>query len=149
MGIPEKALIFGDKIIELIPQKSPFVFIDSFYGESDGCFYTGFTPKPDGCFVSDGAMQESGVIENMAQTAAAATGWSFRERGEEVPVGFIGAVADFDLYRLPVVDQEIRTSVKFSGEFGGISLVESECFQGDEIFAKGKLKIFINNSENK
>ena len=147
MGVPEKALIKGDRIIELIPQRSPFVFIDTFYGESQGLFYSGFTPQPDSCFVKDGIMAEPGVIENMAQTAAAATGWSYRERGEDVPVGFIGAVADFELSKLPVTGFEIKTSVRFAGEFGGISLVEAVSIQGDEPIAKGMLKIFINNNE--
>ena len=147
MGIPEKAIIYGDKIIELIPQRNPFLFIDSFYGNVDNLFYSGFTPKEGECFVDSGHLTEPGIIENMAQSAAAATGWSFMERCEEIPLGYIGAVSDFELFKLPEIGVEILTEVMFCGEYGGISLVEAESKQKEQVLAKGKLKIFINNKE--
>ncbi|MEZ7874527.1 MAG: hydroxymyristoyl-ACP dehydratase [Bacteroidales bacterium] len=147
MGVFEKAVIFGDQIVELIPQRAPFVFVDAFYGESDSLFQTGFTPGEVDYFVVEGFLTEPGVIEHMAQSAAASSGWSYRERGEKIPVGFIGAVADFELTCLPVSGVEIRTTIRFSGEFGGISLVEAESFQNGESFAKGKLKIFIDKEK--
>lgn len=147
MGVFKKALKFGEGIYELIPQRAPFVFVDAFYGENDGLFQCGFTPGIEGYFVENGFLTEPGIIENMAQSAAASSGWSYSEKGEEVPIGFIGAVADFELIQLPAIGEEIRTNIRFLGEFAGISLVEAECSQREELFAKGKLKIFINNEK--
>ncbi|MBP6365247.1 hypothetical protein SDC9_25777 [bioreactor metagenome] len=147
MGVFEKAVIFGEQMVELIPQRTPFVFVDAFYGENNTLFQSGFTPDEGDYFVVDGYLTEPGVIEHMAQSAAASSGWSYRERGEKIPVGFIGAVADFELKYLPVCGAEIRTNIRFSGEFGGISLVEAESFQNGETFAKGKLKIFIDKEK--
>ena len=38
MGVPEKALIAADEIVEYIPQRPPIVMADAFYGiGEDGC----------------------------------------------------------------------------------------------------------------
>ena len=31
MGVFEKAVIFGEQMVELIPQRTPFVFVDAFF----------------------------------------------------------------------------------------------------------------------
>lgn len=149
MGVFEKTIVDKERIVDLIPQRSPFIFVDSFYGEKGGEFCCGFTPNDRTLFTKMGYMYEAGIVENMAQSAAASTGWSYRERGDSVPVGYIGAVSDFELYKLPNVGIEIKTFVRFCGEFGGISLVETESRQGDDLIAKGKLKIFINENSAK
>ena len=35
MGVPEKALIAADEIVEYIPQRPPIVMADAFYGIGD------------------------------------------------------------------------------------------------------------------
>lgn len=144
MGISEKAIVGKEEILELIPQRPPFVFVDSYYGEVEGVHHTGFTPDDSVIFAEDGKLHEQGLIEHIAQSAAATTGYSFRSKGEEVPVGFIGAVAGFELLKLPVTGVEIRTTIRFAGEFGGISLVEAQSSQSGELIAKTQLKIFLN-----
>lgn len=147
MGISEKAIIGKEGILELIPQRPPFVFVDSYYGEEGGVHHTGFTPVDSTLFAEEGKLLEQGIIEHMAQSAAASTGYSFRSKGEEVPVGFIGAVAGFELLRLPVTGMEIRTTIRFAGEFGGISLVEAQSSQSGELIAGTQLKIFLNTQQ--
>lgn len=44
MGVPEKALIAADEIVEYIPQRPPIVMADAFYGiGEDGCARSGLT----------------------------------------------------------------------------------------------------------
>lgn len=144
MGVSEKAIVAREEIEGLIPQRPPFVFVHSYYGEEEGLHHTGFLPDESTLFVENGKMREQGVIEHIAQSAAASVGYGYQIKGEEVPVGFIGAVAAFELTKLPDAGEEIRTTVKFAGEFGGISLVEAECRQRGELIAKTQLKIFLN-----
>ena len=74
MGVPEKALIAADEIVEYIPQRPPIVMADAFYGiGEDGCARSGLTVCEDNIFVEEGALSECGLIEHIAQSAAQAT----------------------------------------------------------------------------
>ncbi|MDP3452698.1 MAG: hydroxymyristoyl-ACP dehydratase [Bacteroidales bacterium] len=159
MGVPQKAIVAGEEILKLIPQRAPFVFVDSYYGEFDGAQVTGFTPvaeslftgsftgnckeRPKECDVEELRLTEAGVIENMAQSAAAVTGYQFISRGESVPVGFIGAVSKFVITEFPLVGKEIITHIRELGVFGDISLVEAVVFCEERRAASAELKIFL------
>ncbi len=43
-------------------------------------------------FCKDGFLQEPGLIENIAQTAAVGVGFEYRNENKDVPTGYIGAV---------------------------------------------------------
>ena len=93
MGVPEKALIAADEIVEYIPQRPPIVMADAFYGiGEDGCARSGLTVCEDNIFVEEGALSECGLIEHIAQSAALRAGYMDRSRGEKVRLGYIGAV---------------------------------------------------------
>ncbi len=158
MGVPKKAIVTGEDMLQLIPQRAPFVFVESYYGEIDGAFVTGFTPVAGTLFtgsfsshckedreegVDDVRLTEPGVIENMAQSAAAVTGYQFVSKGESVPVGFIGAVSKFVITEFPPVGEELFTHIRKLGEFGDISLVEAILYCGDRRAASAELKIFL------
>lgn len=143
MGILKKAIIQGDKILELIPQREPFVFVHKYFGEELGVFYTGYLPQEGTLFTENGQFAETGIIEHMAQSAAVIVGHGFAAKGENIPVGFIGAVSKFELKKLPSTGNELYTGTRFLGEYGGISLVESIVYCNDAIVASGELKIFL------
>ena len=86
MGVPEKALIAADEIVEYIPQRPPIVMADAFYGiGEDGCARSGLTVCEDNilttaCWLSRGLSSISPSRPPCAQdtwTAAAAKrcGW--------------------------------------------------------------------------
>ena len=76
MGVPEKALIAADEIVEYIPQRPPIVMADAFYGiGEDGCARSGLTVCEDNIFVEEGALSECGLIEHIAQSAALRAGY--------------------------------------------------------------------------
>ena len=68
--------------LELIPQRPPMVLVDRFEGiDAEGVSTTGYTVEPAGLFVAGGRMSECGIIEHMAQSAAARIGWCCRAEG--------------------------------------------------------------------
>ena len=82
MGVPEKALIAADEIVEYIPQRPPIVMADAFYGiGEDGCARSGLTVCEDNIFVEEDALSECGLIEHIAQSAALRAGYMNRSRG--------------------------------------------------------------------
>ena len=65
----------GDELFRLIPQRPPMVMIDRFYGIEENTSWSGLTVTPDNLFCRDGVLQETGIIEHIAQSAAARVGY--------------------------------------------------------------------------
>lgn len=148
MGIFEKAIISGDDIFPFIPQKPPMVMVDSYFGKKDDTSFTGFTPSADSIFCKNGYFQEIGIIEHIAQSAAVSVGVEFVEKGEDVPVGFIGAVSKFRAVRLPVTGETLHTTTRVVQNFLDVSLIYSEVKVKEETIASGELKIFLQRKKD-
>ena len=72
-GNMEQPLASGEAAIALIPQKPPFVLIDTLVSATADTFRSAFSIPPDHVLVQDGALLEAGLMENAAQTAALAS----------------------------------------------------------------------------
>jgi len=68
---------------ELIPQREPIQMTDTLYEASETDARTGFVIRKDNIFLEDGHLSEMGVIENMAQSAAATAGVRTYINGEK------------------------------------------------------------------
>ena len=84
-------------ILELIPQRHPIVMVDKFLGIEDNVSRTEFTISEDNIFVNNGEFSECGLIEHIAQSAAARVGYVFKSKDMPIPIGYIGSVNDFSL----------------------------------------------------
>lgn len=130
-------------IEELIPQRAPIVMVDRLTSIEEGVSYTELEVRADNLFVERGVLSECGLIEHIAQSAAARIGYLFRMRGEAVPIGYIGSVNQFALGRLPRVGERLTTSIRVLQEVYQVSLVETEVRSGDEVVASSRMKIFL------
>lgn len=132
--------------LELIPQRPPMVLVDRFEGiDAEGVSTTGYTVVPVGLFVTGGRMSECGIIEHMAQSAAARIGWCCRAEGRPVPVGFIGAVSRLELHDLPRTGAHLRTRLRIVQEIGPLSLAEVRTEADGRPLAEGNLKIYLQS----
>ena len=86
-----EVIIQGEGILNLIPQRPPIVMVDSFFGIEKNHSYSGLTVTADNIFYETGKLQEAGIIEHIAQSAAARIGFLYTRQGEKVPLGFIGS----------------------------------------------------------
>ena len=140
MGVPEKSVA----ITELIPQRPPMVMVDRFECiDAEDQSHTSLTVREDNLFVEEGALTECGLIEHMAQSAAARVGWRCREAGEKVPVGFIGAVSRFRADALPPVGARLETTLRMVQEVGPLSLAALRVECDGQLIAEGNLKIYL------
>ncbi len=130
-------------IEELIPQRAPIVMVDRLSSIEEGVSYTELEVRADNLFVERGVLSECGLIEHIAQSAAARIGYLFRKRGEAVPIGYIGSVNQFALGRLPRVGKRLTTSIRVLQEVYQVSLVEAEVRSGEEVVASSRMKIFL------
>ena len=108
MGVPEKTLITAGEILDCIPQRTPIVMVDPFYGiDEQGCARSGLTVTADNLFVADGVLDECGIVEHIAQSAALRAGYMSRTMGQRVLLGYIGAVNDLKVHFLPPVGSRL------------------------------------------
>ncbi len=83
---------------------------------------TKFLIKPNCIFVGNGKMQESGLIENAAQTCSSIVGKGYFDEDDTQGnsnklVGFISTIKSASIYDLPSVSDEIITSSKLISKF--------------------------------
>ena len=130
-------------ILELIPQRPPMVMVDAFYGMEDGVSQSGLTVADGNIFCQGGVLREPGIVEHIAQSAAARAGYIFKMKNEPVPLGFIGSVDKLKISRLPKVGDTLRTTISVMQEMGGLSLISAATEDNEGPVAECRMKIFL------
>jgi len=140
-------LVQGNDIFNLIPQRPPMVMVDKLFECNDQKAMTGLKILPDNIFVRKGQFSESGLIENIAQSAALMTGWlaiNLQEGEQKIPLGVIGAVKDFQVYFLPEVNSEMITQIEVLYRIANATIVNGKVRVHDRLAAECELKIFTS-----
>ncbi len=119
------------------------VMVDRIVEVTDASTVTAFRILPGNIFVEDGLFREPGLIENMAQTAAAGTGARMQGSGEAPPAGFIGGIRHLKISAFPAVGQEITTKVTVLHNVFDAAVVLGEVFLDGHPVASCELKIFL------
>lgn len=136
----------GEELLALIPQRPPFVMIGTLKKCDEVSTVTSFVIEADNLMVSDGKLQEGGLIENIAQSAAAMTGYESVRNNTPVGKGFIGAVKNFSLTTKPKIGQEITTHIVVQNQVMNVTILGGEVFCEGEKIASCEMKIFLEES---
>lgn len=134
----------AEKILSLIPQRHPFVMIAELLYSDEQLTRTGFQVKDDNIFVEQGKFKEAGLLENMAQTAAA--GHAASSENKRVDIGYIGAVKNLEIFALPRVNDELITEVTIVQRIFDATIVTGNVWCGTNLIARGELRIFVNKT---
>ena len=129
-------------ILELLPQRPPFVMVDHLTDYSETQSSCDLTVRPDNVFFEDGTLAAPGLIEHIAQTCAARLGYYNKyvlKTG--VRLGFIGEVKNLEIVRLPHEGETIETTITVVQEIFDVTLVSAEVRVGTEVIATTGLKI--------
>ena len=138
-----KPLLEGEGLYKLIPQRNPIVMVDTFFCADEESAETGFHVQAGNLFCEEGILREPGMIEHVAQSAAAFAGYAPYTKGETPKLGFIGEVKKFKIVRLPKVGEFLHTNLRILGEVAGVTLISAETKSGEEVLATCQMKIFI------
>ena len=141
-------MINVENIQSLIPQKSPFVMVDKLLGVTETSTKTGFTIKADNIFVKEGLFKEPGLVENIAQTAAASAGYVSYTQNKPVLVGYIGAVNNLQVFVLPATGDELITEITTENQIFDVTLISGKITCNGQLIAQCNMKIFINQLKN-
>lgn len=133
----------GSEILKLIPQRPPIVMVDKLISAAGKKTVSGLKISPDNIFVSDNCLQEPGIIENIAQSAALGVGYLCQSKNEKIPIGFIGAVSNLKIFSLPRVNTEIITEIQVEYEVLKATIISSKVFCDKQLLAQAEMKIFL------
>ena len=141
-------MITIDNIQTLIPQRPPFVMIDKLLSFSENTTTTGFSIKEDNIFVENSLFKEPGLIENIAQTAAARAGYVSQTENKPVLVGYIGAISSLQVLLLPKTGDELITEITIENQIFDVTLISGKITCNGQPVAQCKMKIFISQPKN-
>ena len=141
--------ISNHKLIELIPQKPPFVLISSLLEVSDSHSVSTFLFDANHVLCFNGKLTTGGLMENIAQTAAAKTGYECFVHGKKIPIGFIGDMRDFVCSYLPNVGEELTTQIIITNKIFDVTMVTGTVKVNGVEIASCKMKIFVEPEEKK
>ncbi|HQW92184.1 MAG TPA: 3-hydroxyacyl-ACP dehydratase [Ferruginibacter sp.] len=135
-------------IENLLPQRAPFVMIDGLMSSTETTTTTMFGIRTDNIFVVDGVLREPGLIENIAQTAAARAGYISKTENKPVMVGYIAAINNLQVFALPRTGDELITEITIENQIFAVSLITGKITCNDQLIAQCSMKIFINQNKN-
>lgn len=136
-----------DNILPFIPQRSPFVMVDEIVNAGEQTCCTRFFVRNNNIFVKDAVLTEPALVENIAQTAAAHTGYLCRQKNEPVPVGFIGAVQHLEVFSLPAVNDVIETEIAITNQVLHVTLITGSITCNQKPVATCEMKIFLQSDK--
>ncbi|MFD2537724.1 hypothetical protein [Sphingobacterium chuzhouense] len=135
--------ISGEKLLTLIPQRTPIVLVSSLERYDENGLVSSFFVRAEGVFVDDEKLAESGLLEHMAQSVALHTGYSYFLKGENAPMGYIGSMQNVEIHKLPKIGETVFSSIQIIQEFMGVTLVEIETKLDGEFIARARMKTVI------
>lgn len=140
-------LVSREKITEYIPQKHPMVMIHTLEKCEGNATTTSFKIESDNIFVKDGMLMEPGIIENIAQTAAAKAGYEVKKLGKEPLPGFIGAIKDLEIHDFPKTGELLTTTVEIKTEVMDVTVIHGRSACSGRRIADCEMKIFIQKPQ--
>jgi len=136
-------MVAKEDILSLIPQKPPFIMIDKLLYSNETVTRASFLVKEENIFVETGEFCEAGLMENIAQTAAAGAGYIARLENKPVSAGYIGAVKNLEIKVLPKINDELITEIKIETRVFEFMLISARVCCKGELVAACEMRIFV------
>lgn len=128
----------------LLPHGRTFRLVDQLVSQEDPMTVCRLQVTESTPLVSNGMLQEAGLLESMAQTCAARMGYQTWLHKEKPKIGVIGQVRNLRIARLPHTGETLHTSVTILQEMGSLLLVEGTIHSNQELIASARLSLAVN-----
>lgn len=138
-------MITGQELQKLLPQAPPMLMIDVLVKSDVESTITNLTINENNVFCSNGNFKEAGLIENMAQTAAARSGYEAKINNTSVKVGYITSIKNLSINFLPKINQTIVTEVKEKTVIGNITVISANIHADKKEVAKCEMIVILIN----
>lgn len=139
-----EAIFQGAEIERLIPQRAPILMVSHFFGATETDAETGLKILADNIFCKNNHLTEPGLIEHIAQSAAAFAGYNALQSGEKVVLGFIGEIKKLTINSLPAVGSMIETRIAIVQEVMNVLLMSARSTVDGQTVAECSIKLFMD-----
>ncbi len=133
----------AENILSLIPQKPPFVMINRLLQSNESITRSSFRISAENIFTINDQFTEAGLMENIAQTAAARAGYIARLENKPVEIGYISTVTNLEIFDLPKINDELTTEIKIEDKVFNISVISGKVWCYGKLIAQCEMKVFI------
>jgi predicted hotdog family 3-hydroxylacyl-ACP dehydratase len=131
-------------ITKFLPQRPPFVLVDKLRMCNEEETNSSFLVPESHIMVKDNKLNAGGLVENMAQTAAAGTGYLGLLNNEEVKRGYIGAIKNLNIYKLPKVGTMLFTRTMSVNKVMNVNIIRGYIHDKEGFkYAECEMKIFL------
>ena len=131
-------------IAGLLPQGPPFILVDKLLFSDETTSRTSFRITAESPLVDNGHFGEGGLLENIAQTAAAGSGYYALQTGGIVAAGFIVSVSNFMITTLPQVGDELLTETTVEARIPDIIVISGVVTCKERVIATCEMKILTS-----
>jgi predicted hotdog family 3-hydroxylacyl-ACP dehydratase len=140
-----KMIIAQDNVTLIIPQRSPFVMIDQLISCDETSSNTIFRVTAENVLVDNGELSEAGIVENIAQTAAAGLGYNTLLTSKPILIGYIAAIKNLEIFSQAKIGDIIQTNVTTINQVFDVTIISGIVKREDILVAKCEMKIFLKN----
>jgi predicted hotdog family 3-hydroxylacyl-ACP dehydratase len=128
-------------ILDLIPQRPPMVMIERLTYADDHTAKGTMFIRDSNLFCDNGFFREPGLVEFIAQTAAAFTGYQHKSKNIAVSEGYIGAVKNLVIHSLPPMHSEIQSEIVVENEIVGFTIIIGKVYLNNQVIAECEMRI--------
>jgi predicted hotdog family 3-hydroxylacyl-ACP dehydratase len=136
-----------EDILQYIPVRYPFVMVHKLLYVDDQSAISNFTVTAENIFSENGQFSEAGLLENIAQTVAAANGYNQIMENKKVSGGYIAGVKNFEVFALPEINDLLTTDIVVTGKLFNMTAISGRIVCNDKLVAQGEMKIFSNSTD--
>jgi predicted hotdog family 3-hydroxylacyl-ACP dehydratase len=140
-----EVLVYPEEVANFLPQQAPFIMVDMLLETTENTATSQFIIKSDNILVNDGILQESGLIENIAQTIALKAGYEAVLRNEKPQVGFIVQIKDLEIFSYPNTGVTITTKIEIMMNLQQMLVIRGESFWGVNKLIHCEMRVFLDN----
>jgi len=135
-------------IQELIPQRPPMVMIDRLVSADERSATGELAVRETNLFCQNGIFRETGMIEFIAQTAAAFTGYRNRVNHLAISEGYIGAVKNLVIHDLPPLGAVLRSEITIENEIVGYTIITGRVYAEQNLLAECEMRILVKGTRD-
>jgi predicted hotdog family 3-hydroxylacyl-ACP dehydratase len=133
------------EMINYIPQRAPFIAVHEILQVTDEFAETQLEVLPESVFVTNNLFREPGLIENIAQTAAAQMGYACKKKGLPVPLGYIASIKNLKVHSLPPVGAVLTTSIQVTNHVLNVILLDGIVRLQGTMVCQCEMRIFVED----
>ncbi len=131
----------GFDILDLIPQRPPMKMIDALIAADEKSGRGQLYIQKSNLFCENGVLAEPGLVEFIAQTAAAYTGFKNKTINRNISEGYIGAIKNLVIHELPKINSLIESEIVVENEIVGYTIIAGRVYQENRLLAECEMRI--------